>query len=127
MPTAGKLARALGKAYPLFQDVSALVFEYAREWRHYGKNYGWQYKVSDAKRALCYITPIENAIRVTVGVREKERMDLLKSDRLPKKFRAEIESAKKHPEGFAVYVLVNDPASLATCKIILRALMDMRR
>jgi hypothetical protein len=125
VPDSEKLKCVLQKVYPLFRDLTALTSGYAQEWKYYGKNYGWQYKVSNAKKALYYMTPMENAFRVTLGVREKERLALLAA-RLPKKIKSELETAKKHPEGYAVYLMVSDESSFAACKTMLSAVMEMR-
>ena len=72
------------------------------------------------------MTPMENALRVTLGVREKERLALL-SAKLPKKVRSGLEAAKKHPEGYAVYLIVFDQVSFAAAKATLKLVIEMRR
>jgi hypothetical protein len=124
-PTDRDVKQILGGAHSLFAQLVAIPRGYAQEWKYYGKNYGWQYKVHDTKKALFYLSPAQGSFLVVLGVREKERERLLAS-RLPKQIKAEIESAKKHPEGYAVRVIVTDESSFQAAKTILRAVMDMR-
>jgi hypothetical protein len=125
VPTVAKLKRVLGEAFPLFAGLERETAGFAHEWKHYGKIYGWQYKISDSKKALLYAAPSENEFLVVFGVREKER-DALLAAKLPVKYRDAVESAKKHPEGYAVRILVSNTAAMRAVKIILGVLKEAR-
>jgi hypothetical protein len=124
-PSDGKLKRVLGPAYSLFVELIELPRGYEREWKYYGKGYGWQYKISDSKKALFYVSPLQGSFMAVFGVREKERKALLAS-RLSEKIKAEIQSARKHPEGYAVRFMVSNITTFKAAKTTLNALIGIR-
>ncbi|RPI79715.1 MAG: DUF3788 family protein [Desulfobacteraceae bacterium] len=124
-PNKKELLRVLGKTFKYFLEMSGFHAGYMHEWHFYGKNFGWQFKTADSKKALFYLSPLQDSFLVTLGVREKEKNVLL-SSKLPEIILKEIESAKKHPEGYAVYLMVTDTASFKTAKMLIKLMLEIR-
>lgn len=124
-PNKEELLRVLGKVYKHFLEISGFPVGYMREWHFYGKNFGWQFKTADSKKALFYLSPLQDSFLVTLGIRGKEKNVLL-SSKLPEIIQKEIESAKKHPEGYAVYLMVTNAASFKDAKRLIKSISEMR-
>jgi Protein of unknown function (DUF3788) len=107
-PTEELLQSALGKSYAGYTALMDMVKSREREWTFSTKS-GWALKVSDPKKALFYLTPLTNTLRIALTVREQERAALL-SDNDLEDMHIELASAKKYPEGFALqFAVANDP------------------
>lgn len=86
---------------------------------------GWMQKISDSKKALCYIIPLENAFKVSLTVREKEREDFLK-DKTLAAIHAPLSSARKFAEGYALQFAVADQDSFLPLKALIQKLIAAR-
>lgn len=119
------LAKQLGKTHPFFLKLTATAESFAQEWKYYGAKYGWTYKVSDRKKALFWLTPVENGFRIGLSLREEERESLLQSD-LPDNLATAVREAMKSPEGFGVRLEVRNSKSFQQAEIIVNHLIRLR-
>jgi hypothetical protein len=120
-PSEQALQAALGNAYPCCQKVLALANRYSQTWA-FSKSSGWMLKISDRKKALLYILPLNAGFKISLTLRENEREVFVNNEELGS-LRKMISSAKKYPEGFALQfdiVLQDDfqPVELLLIKLI---------
>jgi hypothetical protein len=75
-PTEAQIKAALGRAFVHFEAFAGLTAGFEREWRHYGKKYGWKLKVHADDKTLAEVTVGDTVFLVAVSLREQERKDL---------------------------------------------------
>ena len=75
-PTQPQIKAALGPAWVHFEALDALTVGCLREWRHYGKKYGWKLKVHADDKTLFELTVADGYFLVAMTLREQERKDL---------------------------------------------------
>jgi|BarGraNGADG00312_1021997.scaffolds.fasta_scaffold44726_2 Protein of unknown function (DUF3788) len=120
-PDAAALEVTLGPAFVFYRDLTGLCDAFKREWAH-TKGSGWMLKVSDGKKALCFVIPLEDSFRVSMAIRESEHSALLESADMAD-YRDLLASARKFAEGYSVvFDVATDPAyehcSRFVCRII---------
>ena len=120
-----KLKRVLGGMYDSYQEILSLTGNHPREWKYYGKKFGWQLRVMHKAKALLYLSPLAGSFRVGCAVRENEREALLNSS-LPVKLRQELAAAKKYAEGYPLRLLVKRGSDMKSVRLIFRTLQSTR-
>lgn len=99
------IADVLGGADSLWRELKlSIASEFdglVEEWVYSGKNYGWSLRLKQKKRAILYMTPLEQTFRVSLAFGEKAVQAAHQSD-LPSPVLCAIDSAPKYPEGRAV-------------------------
>lgn len=116
-PTDAQVKTALGPAWEHFEAMRVLTASCEREWRHYGKKYGWKLRVHADDKVLFELTVAEGGFLVALSLREQERQDL-KAD-------TANEWAARSPEGY-VKLEVRDAASVERAMSLVRFLMAQR-
>ena len=124
-PDEPKLKKALGELYSAYKEVLELTDAYDKEWKYYGKKFGWQLKVTHKGKAMLYLTPLEKSFRIGFGVRENERERLLKSS-LPPKTNEELATAKKYPEGYPLRLEIKSKTDMKIVRVTLEVLKELR-
>ena len=125
IPDELKLKRVLGDLFLSYQEVLSLTEDFPHEWKFYGKKFGWQLKVVRRGKALLYLVPFKNSFRLGFALREKER-DALLNSKLAAKAKAELEMARKYPEGYPVRLNVNKASEMESVRLIIQTLKAMR-
>jgi hypothetical protein len=101
-PDEASLAAALGKAKAHWDAIVRHAEKECdgllREWKFYGKKYGWQLKFSDKRRAVLYLIPHRNSFLAAMAL-SPEAVGALREHDLPAALVREIEDAKAAPEG----------------------------
>ena len=124
-PSAELLEKALGKTFPFYEALLQLTGHFSAEWNH-SKTSGWMLKVSDRKKALFYLVPLENGFRVNLTVREAEKAMLLKEKSLSG-LHEQLFGAKKYAEGFLLQFAVTDRKSAKILLDFLGKLVEIRK
>ena len=120
------LKKVVGALYSDYLDILSLAGGYSREWKYYGKKYGWQLKVTRKGKSLFYLIPLEKSFRMGFAVREKERETLLNLT-LPAKVREELRRAKKYSEGYPLRLSVSAKNDMRAVRLVVDALMSLRQ
>jgi hypothetical protein len=123
-PDAAKLKDSLGPSFRCYSELDKLSAAFKKEWNH-SKMSGWMQKVSDSKKALYYIIPLENSFRVSLTIRENEREDFLEDITLSA-VHALLNSARRFVEGYALQFTVVDRDSFLPLKALIQKLMATR-
>jgi hypothetical protein len=120
-----ELKRLFGDLYAAYQEILKLTESHHREWKCYGKKFGWQLKVMRHGKVLLYLTPLQSSFRIGFAVRENERQALLDSN-LPAKTKEELSLAKKYPEGYPLRLSVNKKSDMKSVRLAIETLQSMR-
>ena len=112
-PTDTSVKAALGPTWIHFEALQALTSAFEREWRHYGKKYGWKLKVHADDKTLLELTVADGWFLVAMSLREQERKDL-KADAATRTLAGDAS-----PEGFLKFE-VRDPASAERAAALVR-------
>ena len=82
-PDAAAIEAALGGAYPWYEGVLEAAGGFERDWKHYGRKYGWKLKVHDGAKALFELGVTSGGLRIGMAVRERELQALRADPRRP--------------------------------------------
>ena len=123
-PTEALLRKELGPAMDYYLQILARSGDYRKQWQ-FSRGNGWLLKVDDMRKALFYVIPFDGGIEVSLTVRDAEREGFLKNDGLESLF-AELESATKYSEGYALRFGIESPAQCKSVLKFLAALMHAR-
>ena len=123
-PSEPALQTALGSAYTCWQKLLALASAYSQEWT-FTKSSGWILKVYDRKKALFYLIPSSGAFKISLAIRESEREAFLGDEGLGN-LHAQLLSAKKFIEGFALQFTLAGLDELPPLELLIGKLIAMR-
>jgi hypothetical protein len=123
-PTEALLRKGLGTAMDYYYGIVSKAGDYRKQWQ-YSRGNGWILKVDDTRKALYYLTPLEDGIEVSLTVREAERELFLKDEEL-KELQPLLEGATRYPEGFALRFDIESAAQYAPVARFLTRLMEAR-
>jgi hypothetical protein len=116
-PTDEQVKAALGPAWEHFEALQRLTASCEREWRHYGKKYGWKLRVHADDKVLFEVTVAEGLFVVALSLREQERL-ALKAD-------TANEWATRSPDGY-VKLEVRDAVSSERANALVRFVLAQR-
>jgi hypothetical protein len=123
-PTEQLLESALENVYTHYKKIIEIVNSYSQDWI-FSKKSGWMLKVHDKKKALFYLIPFKNEIKISLAVRENERKTLIADDEL-KTIKNMIESAKKYAEGFALQFKISSGKEYQIFELFIKKLITIR-
>ena len=118
------LKTILGNLYSQFLALEKLTESFNREW-NFSKSGGWHQKVSDQKKALYYLIPLNSTFKISLTVRETEREKFLKDHQLSE-FLQQLTEAKKFIEGYVLQFMIADRASFDTFRKLIVKIMECR-
>lgn len=123
-PTTESLKKALKATFKSYEALLQEASGFKQEW-NFSKSSGWMQKVSDSKKALFYLIPLQGSYKISLTVREHEKERLL-DDTGVKFFHATLQAAKKYPEGYAMQFLVQNNTDAKNCLDFLKKLITLR-
>ena len=125
IPTEETLKTGLGKAYSYYKKLNVLVINYLKNWS-FTKNSGWSLKCYDKKKALFYLIPLKEEIKISLTLRENEKNSILKEQSLDISILNKIENAKKYIEGYAIQLNISTEKEYSIFKKLIRKLIELR-
>ena len=123
-PTETLLRKQLGSAMNFYTSIVAKSGDYRRQWQ-YSRGNGWILKVDDMRKALYYLIPLEEAIEISLTVRDSERAEFMKNEEF-KTLQPQFEVATKYSEGYALRFGIESQEECKSVSNFLTALMKMR-
>lgn len=118
-PDDSKLSRALGKSYPLWDELRQYVFglcpSTSEEWNF--SKLGWNHRIRDKKRVIIYLQPHDGYFTASLVLGGKAIKEALAGD-LSEEALAVISSAKTYAEGTGIRIDVKHKKTLADIKIL---------
>ena len=124
-PIEDKIIEVLGKTFLFYDGLNRMTINFKKEW-NFSKNSGWIQKVSDGKKALYYFIPLMNSFKVSMAIREQEKLDFLADYKYTVLY-DQLNSAKKYSEGYALQFLINDKESFTPFEILIKGLIKKRQ
>lgn len=113
------LAEVLGETFILWKELRDFVLQQypgaVEEWNYSGKNYGWNFRLKDKKRAILYLTPGDGCFKASLVFGEKATKEALASG-ITEETKAIIASARVYAEGRGIRVDVTGPEIVADIK-----------
>jgi hypothetical protein len=123
-PTEPTIQSSMGNAYIYYRKVLDIVTSYSQGW-NFTKSSGWMLKVYDQKKALFYLIPLKDGLKISLTIRENERVAFLQDDELKIMHNA-IASSRKYMEGFALQFNIEDEKGYDIIEFFLRKLIGIR-
>ena len=111
-PDRGDLERLLGPAFEAFELLSAVRPATTTEWRRYSKAGPWTLKVIEAKRTLCYLTPTDEGLHVSIIFGAKATEAVLAANDVPDHVKIALREARQYVEGRGIRLPVGTPADV---------------
>jgi hypothetical protein len=116
-PAEASLELALGRVYPSYKNLLILTGKLLQDW-NFSKSGGWMLKVLANKKALFYLIPMKNEFKISMAIRENERVLLITDPDLQTSHPL-IVGAKKHNEGYALQIIIANEDGFQKVKIFL--------
>jgi hypothetical protein len=121
-PTEQMLAKAIGKQYQLWTDITEYTIEKYpkafKEWKYYkAKNYGWSFRIKDKKRNIVYMN-LRDGFFVAAFVFGDKGVEAVQDSKLPQSIKDELRNSKKYPEGRCIRLEVRSKADVANVKTL---------
>ncbi len=114
-PTATELTAALGKAAPVWGELTArLSAELGvtdQEWKTYSPKYGWSAKLKLKKRTILHISPCAGCFQV-VFILGDRAVKAARESKLSASVLKALDEAPKYPEGTGVRFLIKTPRQI---------------
>lgn len=123
-PGPESIAEALGRALPWYEGILAAADGFEREWKHYGKKYGWKLKVHDGEKTLLELTLAGGAFRVGMAAREGEARALREGE-LARSLEGLMDTQKAR-EGWGIRAMVDTAERYESVRALVAAIAAMR-
>jgi hypothetical protein len=125
-PDPSSIAAALGPAYSWFEGLTEAAGGFERDWKHYGKKYGWKLKIHDGAKALLELTIGARGFRIGLAARERE-IEVLRQDPIAAPALATFLDGKETKEGWGIRIEVDTEMRYAQALVLVRALAALRK
>jgi len=116
-----QLEATLKNVYPCFVALREATAGLIHEWKYYNRKSGWIFKIREKKKAVLYLTPLENAFNIGMALRESERDTLIDSP-VGGELDVDLASLPKYPEGYGLRFTVRNENDLNMLLRILKIL-----
>lgn len=123
-PTEPTLQAALGSAYTHYERIISVANSYSQDWTFTPKG-GWMLKVSDRKKALLYLIPLNGGFKISLSIRETERDAFLRDGELGM-LHDKIAASKRHLEGFALQFDISNKDEFQPVAVLIKKLITIR-
>jgi hypothetical protein len=121
-PTETELKKALNKNYDAWITLAEFTKKSypkaTEEWKFSGEKYGWNFRVSDKKRALIYLLPRDGFFKAAFVFGQKATEAILKSN-ISDNIKDEIKAAKVYAEGRGIRIEVKNKNILTDLKTLI--------
>ncbi|HUX38122.1 MAG TPA: DUF3788 family protein [Rectinemataceae bacterium] len=125
-PDPKSIAAALGDASSWYEGILEAATGFERDWKHYGKKYGWKLKIHDGAKALLELTIGARSLRLGLAVRERE-LGSLREDPLAAPLVATFLDGNEAKGGWGIRIEVENEARYAQALVLIRALAAIRK
>jgi hypothetical protein len=122
------LNESLGNTYSIYKSLFEYLYEkysdIKPEWKHYGKNIGWNLKVFYKKRNLFFLFPCSGYFKISFVFGKKAIEEIEKSD-LPDSIKTDLRNAKQYAEGKGIQLEVKSKNILNNLKKLISIKIDI--
>jgi len=124
-PSENELLNILGSSAVYYLEINEIARNFKQKWS-YSKGSGWMQKVFDTKKALFYLIPLKDSFKISLTIREQEKIKFLKDPEL-KMINNQIINSKKYSEGYALLFEINEAGNFSIFKVFLNKLIEERK
>jgi hypothetical protein len=120
-PTAEQISEAIGSRRAAWEEILQVIWEgysHQKDWRFYGKNYGWALRFRKSGKALASLYPAEGGFTIQLILSQAD-VDKTRGLKLGKHVRHIIEQAHPFPEGRWVFIPVRSGQDLRDVRQLL--------
>lgn len=114
-PNPDDLVAPLGETYELWKQIRMFILEKypagVEQWTYSGKNYGWNFRIKDKRRAIAYLLPRQGYFKVAFVFGQKATDQVLASTVAPE-IKQELLQARVYAEGRGIQIDVRDERKL---------------
>ena len=117
-PGEAEIEAALAGAASLWSELISFVeesFRVSRDWKFYGKNYGWSLAFKKSGKALVSLYPDAGSLTAQVILKD-DQIARVPSELLIPELRAAIDGANPYAEGRWVFLAVSSERELEVVK-----------
>lgn len=125
IPTDNELFSILGNTSDYYKEINEFSKEFKRLW-NFSKRSGWMQKVFDNKKALFYFIPLKHGFKISLAIREEEKIKFIKDTDL-KVFSDQFNNSRKYSEGYAMLFEISDAGTFNSFKVFLNKLIEERK
>jgi len=125
-PTDENIKTGFGKVYAYFSKINDLTKNYSKDWI-FSKSSGWMLKYYDKTKALFYLIPLKNELKISLTLRESERETIMKEKSLDKSILTKIGTAKKYVEGYAIQLIISSENDFYNFKELMEIIIELRK
>lgn len=115
IPTHDNLIDSLSNTYEYWKHLRKRIFDFypeaTEEWKHSGKNYGWNFRIKDKKRVIMYFLPRNGYFKVAFIFGEKAFKAVLESQ-ISESIKKELSEATVYAEGRGIRIDVTDDSCI---------------
>ena len=108
LPEEKEIADVLSAAFPLWQEFNQTIFEkYSkrREWKFYGRNFGWALRYKKDGRAFTSLFPDKNCFTILI-ILTSNQVEKTRSLELGEAIRLKIENTPQLYEGRWIFISI---------------------
>jgi len=124
-PSENELLNILGSSAVYYLEINEIARNFKQKWS-YSKGSGWMQKVFDTKKALFYFIPLKDSFKISLTIREQEKIKFLKDPEL-KMINNQIINSKKYSEGYAILFEISEASTFSIFKVFLNKLIEERK
>jgi hypothetical protein len=126
IPDDGYLKQILDKAFVYYSEIKKITSGFMQEWKHYGRKYGWKFKIHDEKKTLLELTVMKKSFQIGMAIREEE-LNELKNDSINNEMLDLILKANKYPEGYGIKLDITDEKSFKYAEFLINYIIEKRK
>lgn len=123
-PTGESLESVLFDVYLYYEELMEITRDFNHDW-NFSKSSGWMLKIHKNNKALFYLIPLENGLRISMAIRENEREVFIEDPEL-ETFHEMLESARKYREGYSLVFQLTDDDMYEKFKGFINKLIFLR-
>ncbi len=118
-PTDADLKKAIGRNYSSWKVLADFTYQSypaaTEGWSFSGDKYGWNFRISDKKRALIYLLPRDGFFKVAFVFGQKATDEIV-SSAIDETIKTELKNAKVYAEGRGIRIDVKNQSLLKDLK-----------
>lgn len=123
-PSENELLNVLGNSAVYYLEMNEIARDFKQKW-NFSKGSGWIQKVFDTKKALFYFIPLKDGFKISLTIREQEKIKFLRDPEL-KIISNQIINSKKYSEGYAILFEISEASTFSIFKVFLNKLIGER-
>jgi hypothetical protein len=127
-PTINDLSLRLKPTYELWNSLRDFVFasypKATEKWKFSGNKYGWNYTISDKKRAIIYLLPRESYFKVAFVFGQKATNQIMEST-ISDEIKTELQNAKVYAEGRGIRIEIKEGSKIGDIKKLVEIKLDI--